>query len=138
MIRFRVHGDPVPQGSMRHIGHGRIVHDKGAGLRRWRAAIENAAHHAMRNRRLVDGACAIECEFVLPRPESRKRAAHADRKPDLDKLARAVGDALEKVVYTQDSRVVGWVLRKRYAGAEEPSGVVVIVEAASPLQEANR
>ena len=45
----------------------------------------------------------------------------APGKPDLDKLARAVGDALTGVAYRDDAQITRWHLQKRYgeqAGTE--------------------
>ena len=123
MIRFRVYGTPVPQGSMKHIGGGRVIHTAAGKLKRWRAEIERVAVEVGRNRPAIDGACMIDVEFILERPKSRRKALFADRRPDLDKLQRGVGDALESVLYTQDSRVVGWNATKRYAEGDELPGV---------------
>ena len=55
-------------------------------------------------------------------------------KPDLDKLQRAVGDALAPYkrpgVLRDDSRIVGWHSVKRYADATHPAGVMICVSKA--------
>jgi Holliday junction resolvase RusA-like endonuclease len=48
-------------------------------------------------------------------------------KPDLDKLQRVIGDALEGVLLTNDSRIIEWQCSKVYAGVGESEGVDVEV-----------
>lgn len=127
MIRFRVTAEPATQGSMRHVGHGRIVHDNPPKLRVWRRAVEAQATQVMRNRQAIDAPVSVHCEFILTRPKSVRRLLPS-AKPDLDKLMRAVGDALENVVVTNDSRIVSWVVTKRYADPGEKPGAMVAVE----------
>ena len=48
--------------------------------------------------------------------------------PDLDKLVRAIGDAMKGAgVYTDDSRIVEWNVSKRWARAESDVGVIITV-----------
>jgi Holliday junction resolvase RusA-like endonuclease len=128
MIRLRIDGTPIPQGSMRYVGGNRIVHSNAAKLKPWRDAIRSHAEHAWRNRETITGACALHLEFILPRPASRHSAEHADRKPDLDKLVRGVGDALESVAYENDSRVIEIRATKRYCRRDEPAGVAIGIQ----------
>jgi len=125
-VLFRVPGEPVPQGSMwSPKGSTAVLHSKrkskrGAELRsvaHYRKAVQHYASRAMLRRPLFDGAVTVSVLFYLSRPVSRPRSRfrYPDRKPDLDKLERALGDALEKVVVTQDSRIVEWHACKRYA-----------------------
>jgi hypothetical protein len=42
-----------------------------------------------------------------------------DKKPDLDKLIRGVGDSLKSAgVYVDDSQVVRWIAAKEYASPD--------------------
>ena len=136
-IRFVVKGPPVPQGSMAAIktksGKVAVIHSKrgkGRTVAQWRRAAKQEAHLVMRGRALMDGPTSVEATFYVQRPVSRLESAFPDTKPDLDKLCRALGDALEGIVVTQDSRIVHWSARKLYAD-EHPTGVpcsVVSVE----------
>jgi crossover junction endodeoxyribonuclease RusA len=51
----------------------------------------------------------------MPRPKSLpKRVTHMTKKPDIDKLIRAVLDALKGVAWCDDSQVVSVYASKRY------------------------
>ena len=71
--------------------------------------------------------------FTLPRRKSapkriaRRRQLAAVR-PDLDKLCRAVMDALEGEIYVDDGRVTDLVSRKRVAFAADKPGVFIIAQ----------
>ena len=123
MISFWVAGLPVPQGSSRAFviaGRAHITSDTGHRLQDWRQAIASEARVAFSE--LLDGPVEVFAEFFLPRPASRpKRVFWPDRKPDIDKLARASLDALTGVGFRDDAQVVRLVASKRYtAGLRQP------------------
>lgn len=64
-----------------------------------------------------DGPVCVKARFWLYKPRSPKFPIPAT-KPDLDKLVRAVGDALCPKhglgVLSEDSRIVGWEATKNY------------------------
>jgi len=74
------------------------------------------------------GPVALAITFALPRPASVRRRAPTTR-PDVDKLARAVLDALTGVLYADDAQVVDLHTRKRYAVTRP--GAWIAVEAAA-------
>ena len=88
----------------------------------------------MKRRKLIDGPVSVSVSFYLKRPVSKPDALYPDTKPDLDKLCRALGDALEGVVITQDSRIVHWVASKWYADAHS-QGIPCAVVSVDPLME---
>lgn len=111
-----IYGVPIGKARARtvRLPNGMISSYTPKKTRRWE---ESIAFQATQTRpdQLLDGPLACQIVFWLPRPQSRpKRDRYPDRKPDLDNLAKAVLDALEGVVYTQDSRIVTKVLHKRY------------------------
>lgn len=69
----------------------------------------------------------VRATFCVERPESHYRSgrnahlvsdgvrAWPTTKPDLDKLVRAVGDAMTGLVYEDDSQTVDLIVSKRYA-----------------------
>ena len=73
----------------------------------------------------LDGAVRLELGFVMPRPKSapKRSTPPAVKRPDLDKLVRAVMDAITGVVVVDDSQVVHLVASKRIAEIGEASGV---------------
>lgn len=88
----------------------------------WFTRVTAAARFFMQfNRRQMaeDQALALDVTFYLPRPPSLpKRIIYPMRKPDLDKLTRAIGDSLKGIVYDEDSRIVDLNTRKRFAAGE--------------------
>jgi crossover junction endodeoxyribonuclease RusA len=128
MIEFNVRGLPQPQGSSRAFvsgGRARIVTGAHAGpLGYWRHAIATEARAAMGDRPLLEGPLVVILRFRLPRPKSApKRQQFPDRRPDIDKLARAGLDALTGVVLRDDAQVIELSADKSYG---EP-GVTVRV-----------
>lgn len=83
---------------------------------------------------LFEGPVALAVTFWLPRPQSLpKRVTHHTKKPDLDKLARALKDALKGVLYRDDAQVVDLNARKRYAEHGcAPCAFVTVEDAAPP------
>lgn len=134
-IAFRVVGVPQPKGSMKAFqARGMkfpIVTESNRNVRSWSQLVAQAASHRLSvapEAALLEGPVHVELHFVLPRPKSlaRKVAAHC-KKPDLDKLTRAVLDALTGVVYHDDAQVVDLVTSKHYADAHQPPCVDVII-----------
>lgn len=126
MIAFSVHGIPRPQGSTRaFVVKGRAVTtNKTPGLEDWRRAIASAAQPYAR---MLEGAVAVECAFRLARPRSlpKTKPRPATKRPDLDRLARAVLDGLTGVTFTDDSQVTRLVCDKAYARIGAPVGVAI-------------
>lgn len=138
-LRFFVPGLPVTQGSMRSFAHpntGKIVTlpDKPA-LVPWRHTVAAAAHVA--GARPTDAAVYLWLSFRLPRPRShagkrglRGSAPHfpiSQRCGDIDKLERAVLDALTGVAWHDDGQVVQVAKRKTYATEDDPPGVEIVI-----------
>jgi crossover junction endodeoxyribonuclease RusA len=111
VLSFRVDGLPVPQGSMKHVGNGRLVHSQGAALAVWRATVALAAR--AQNPKIIEGAVAISLDFYLPKPRTVKRDMPTVP-PDTDKLIRAILDSLSGVIFLDDSQVVEIHATKSY------------------------
>jgi crossover junction endodeoxyribonuclease RusA len=86
--------------------------------------------------KMVEGPIAVGLEFVLYRPVStpKSKTPPATKKPDIDKLERAVLDALTHVIWTDDAQVTIVLKRKRVAELGESPGVHVWVEEISDTQ----
>lgn len=119
-----VPGKPAPQGSKRHVGNGRMVEASKA-LRPWRNLI--AATARLKGGILPVGPIHAEVDFVMPRPkQTPKRTPPATKRTgDLDKLVRAVFDALTGIWVVDDCLITSLTATKRIAEAGEPSGVHV-------------
>lgn len=125
MLDFFAEGAPVPQGSKNaYVRGGRAVMvDANASLKPWRAAVRAAAEEAIAGEgwETLDEPCRVGMEFIMPQPK-RPRWGVPAVKPDLDKLTRAVFDALTDAgVWRDDSRVVCMEVTKRY---EDDEGAV--------------
>lgn len=118
-VRVWVPGIPAPQGSKRHIGGGRMV-ESSKQLRPWRRAVD-AALRAGYDGPTLDGPVIVRLAFWLPRPasEPRTRRTLPVRRPDLDKLARAVLDSMTTSGAIRDDAVVVRLdLSERYVHPE--------------------
>jgi len=112
MIRFGVEGTPISQGSMKHIGQGRMIHSRATELATWRALVALAAKQA--GCEPIPDPIAISITFRLKKPKTVKRALPTVA-PDLDKLVRGVLDALTGCAYLDDSQVIDIKAKKVYS-----------------------
>lgn len=129
MLSLTVYGIPIPQGStkafMRPGMKHPVVTADNVKTKPWRQAIVDAARSRPNWRPSVEGPVEVRVVFYLPRPKSApRRVAEPAKKPDLDKLLRAVCDALTAAaVWRDDAQVVLAVARKAFAGGiHDPQG----------------
>lgn len=139
MIEIHVIGVPAPQGSKTRTKWG--VREDNPATRPWRAAVAAEAHQAMNGRPLLTGPVTLEVSFAFPRPKSHYRSGRhaADLKrgapvycpvrPDLDKLLRAIGDALTGTVLRDDAQIVEAHARKTYA---TPASARILIRPHTP------
>jgi crossover junction endodeoxyribonuclease RusA len=130
---FFVPGDPKPKGSLRIFGPGKFIPDS-TGMLEWCHRITEAAKATI-TRRGVEGPLSVSLRFSLRRPKGHfgkggavrpSAPARPAKKPDIDKLARAVLDAITvSGVWIDDAQVVRLNAEKNYSG--EP-GVLVCLE----------
>lgn len=139
MLDFFVEGTPVPQGSKNAYVRGAraVLVDANRRLKPWRAAVRAAAERAIEEEEgweTLDEPCSVHLTFVMPRPK-RPRWGLPAVKPDIDKLARAVFDAMTDAgVWGDDSRVVHLVTTKIYSdGVGSIPGVSVEVRGLSKM-----
>lgn len=126
-VVFTVYGLPVPQGSKSAInvrGRPVVVENSRATLRPWRAAI--AAEAAAHLDGPLEGPIGLRVVFTMQRPKAHYRTGvHAGElrdtaptfhstRPDADKLARAVLDALTGVAFRDDGQVAELAIVKRF------------------------
>lgn len=137
MLDFFAGGPPVPQGSKNaYVRGGRaVLVDANPRLKAWRAAVRSAAEAAIEDAgwETLDEPCRVHLDFTMPAPK-RPRWAVPAVKPDLDKLTRAVFDALTDAgVWRDDSRVVSMEVSKKYEDDEAVPGVWVEVRSLSEM-----
>lgn len=134
---FFVPGEPITEGSTRAFASGQrvvVTHDRGPELTAWRIKVAHAAEAAAREAGWDpqhDGPVVVTATFLLPRPKSVPRSRRLPHtKPDLDKLQRAIGDALAPYkrpgVLRDDSRIVEWRATKLYARSEPGVHVAIM------------
>jgi Holliday junction resolvase RusA-like endonuclease len=122
-MTFRVYGTPIPQGSMRGfvsrgVGKARVIlTSANTKTEPWRQDVAAQAIKAGIEP-IPTGPVRLHVVFYLPRPKSRpKKCIHPDVRPDLDKLLRAVLDALTSIGFRDDAQVCELVAEKCYTGA---------------------
>ena len=97
---------------MRHIGNGRMIHNKAAELATWRALVALGAKQA--GCQPIDSPIIISMRFRIKRPKTVKRDLPTVP-PDLDKQIRSILDALTGTAYADDSQVVDIKASKVYS-----------------------
>lgn len=107
-------------------------------LTQWRTKLTTAALAAALAAGVsvpYDGPVAVEARFYVKKPQrcrSRLFERFAATRPDLDKLQRALGDALAPAknalgVLAEDSRIVKWDSEKRYAASADQQRAEVTI-----------
>ena len=87
---------------------------------------------------MIEGPVEVQAHFVFPRPKSHY---HSSKKrqgelrgdaplwhtsaPDLDKLQRAIGDALAGVVIRDDAQIARWRVSKSYG--QTPRAMITVI-----------
>jgi Holliday junction resolvase RusA-like endonuclease len=142
---LHAYGVPVPQGSKRWTGRTMVDqnHDE---LASWRSDIGLAVrHYKEHNPEFKRFECPLLARviFTFQRPPSvsRKKRPFHSVAPDLDKLARGVGDALQAAgAIANDSLIVEFTrLAKVYVGEDpealETSGALIVLGCLVPLAQ---
>lgn len=132
-LSIRVYGTPRPQGSKRYLGNGRFV--EASDVKPWRAAIAQAVRDEWQrddDSTSFEDPVVVTCVFYMRKPKTVFRLWPSVA-PDLDKLVRAVGDALnvDCAALKDDSLIVKWEAFKIYAPNPEDEGVSVSIRLAS-------
>ncbi len=119
-ISFFVAGEPKAKGSTRSfvIKGKAVTTSSNRNLKQWELRIAHEAQACV-PLGFCDGESAykVEVRFQFPEPKSHAKAYiywHTKR-PDIDKLGRAVLDALTGVCWHDDAQVMELLLQKEYA-----------------------
>lgn len=151
-LEFAVLGKPIPQGSTKAYGS-RVVASNGHVLAPWRNAIGSAAigQAILDDLASFTGPVTVSATFYFRRPKhhygtGKNAGLLRDQAPpypvgrgcgDLDKLQRAIGDALVDVsILADDSQIVRWRAAKAWCdnalGVMPSPGAVVHVRDLPP------
>lgn len=122
-LTFQVHGEPIPQGSMRAFvpkGWSRaIITADNKKTKPWKQEVSGAAISAMDEAKFecsgknVPFRLAVVFRFQKPK-STKKSVLEKTTKPDIDKLIRSVLDALTGIIWVDDSQVVEIHARKEF------------------------
>ena len=135
MITFTVYGVAYPKGSKQAIvtrdGRYAGMRESSGGVAGWSQLVRGEASRAMAVAPMQVGPIRVFVTFALPRPKKFSKrgqpVAHLTA-PDIDKLLRAVLDALTHVAWHDDSQVVEVLGLKRYAEVDEAPHATITVE----------
>ena len=112
-IEFTVPGRPVPMARPRVTSRGTFTPKDCVAYKK---VVSMVARNAMRTAEaeMFDGE-PLECRvrFIFPLPKSRKNP-YATSRPDLDNLYKSVTDAMNGIVYKDDSQIVRAFVEKAY------------------------
>lgn len=130
-ITFHVEGTPAPQGSKVRTRFG--MRESSKRVKPWRDLVHAAAIRAGDDASLLGPLTPpyrVEMWFFISKPRTT-RAKHpvAPTIGDLDKLTRAVGDALTSAGLIEDDRhIIKLVAEKAWAVGEKPGVIVRVTE----------
>lgn len=133
VLRFTVYGKPMPQGSMKAFvvgGKARLTATN-AKMKPYRQEVAQVAALECRGRMIekhVPVGLALKFYFAQP-PSCPKSRTLPSVKPDLDKLARLVNDALTGIAYADDGQVCSIMAMKFYGIPERTEIEVRSLEA---------
>lgn len=102
--------------------------DTSKALKPWRKTVaQEATKHFQQP---LEGDTTVLIEYVMPRPKAwgKKRQDPMIQRPDMDKLTRAIYDALTDVAFKDDSQVTAGAEYKRRAQHDEQPGVHITVQ----------
>jgi len=136
---FIVYGTAAPQGSKRHIGNG-VMLESSKRLRPWRQDVRFAALEKRTSGWDMTKPIRLVLKFRFSRPQShfvtKKGVSHlkpnapaqpvSARLGDIDKLSRAVLDALTGVAYLDDRQVIQLEASKGYLKEQDASPFTII------------
>lgn len=129
IMYIRVYGDPAPQGSKtaRMVNGHVVMWESSKKLPGWRESVVMAAKVSFleNNSQTMLGPVSLHCTFYMPRPKSVNRK-YPNTAPDLDKLLRGIGDALQIAgVVSNDGQIVAITAKKVYAETSADNGVEI-------------
>lgn len=135
-VNLFVPGKPVPKGSFKPVrlpDRVWLKPDSSDRLSAWVASIR--AQWINSHEQPFGGPVNLQLLFYFARPKCHLRAngdlrpeapTAKESQPDIDKLCRAVLDALTGFAYADDMQVVGLLSSKCWATAEEPEGLCLM------------
>lgn len=152
ILRFVVPGTPIPKGSLAPLPSGKMRSDNKK-LKKWQSMVSNYARMAVTqnsfnsvrydycttignkrykvNKRVCfDEPVVVHAQFFFAPIQKPRWGILHGTKPDLDKLQRAIGDALQAAnIVSEDSRICAWSAWPGKQYGEPPRVEIFIVKA---------
>jgi Holliday junction resolvase RusA-like endonuclease len=117
-----------------------VITDDNASSRDWKADVKQFAADAAAGHPLMDGPIFLRLTFYLTRPQGHRGKTgrildsapkYPTVKPDVDKLSRAILDALTQIIWNDDAQVVTKLAMKRYVDKPmQTAGVLIEIQEA--------
>lgn len=132
VVRFVAYGVPTTEGNLatgqRRDGSRFSRHVNPKGLDAWRTTLGWAAR-AVAGQPFENGVVTVVRFFMQP-PKSlpKTKLVRHQKRPDYDKLVRAVNDALTGILWRDDSQVFSSLVEKHYATGSTCAEVIVCGE----------
>jgi Holliday junction resolvase RusA-like endonuclease len=130
-VTIVIPGEPVAKGRPRMTRNGHTFTPERT--TRYENLVKLCGAEARRGRRMLQGPLEMKivATWALPKTQHRKGtprcAEWRTKRPDADNVAKCVCDALNGVVYDDDSQIVWLSVQKRQAAQCEEPGVIVVI-----------
>jgi len=134
IIQFTVDGDPVPKGRPRFARRGQFVQTyTDAKTIDYETHVAMKARHAIGATEPLKGALSVflYLRYTIPASYSKKRkeaclnGLEFPKRIDIDNVYKSITDAMNGIVYVDDSQIVEAHIKKVYA---EESGANIMVQ----------
>lgn len=150
-VTFKVFGDPVPQAGTKSVptklANGKTIYRKitegGVGLLGWRQDVSKAAAIAREELgHTLTGPVRVQVQFRFAMVKSAPKWARIQgkvwhtKKPDADKLMRAIGDSLKSGGLIADDALIAAGSYEKIAVLDSWTGAIVRVSALDPTMSA--
>jgi Holliday junction resolvase RusA-like endonuclease len=134
VVTFTVDGDPVPKGRPRFARRGQFVQTyTDAKTIDYETHVSMRARHAIGATKPLEGALSVflYLRYTVPASYSKKRkeaclrGVEYPKRIDIDNVYKSITDAMNGIVYLDDSQIVEAHIKKVYA---EDSGANIMVQ----------
>ena len=134
VVTFTVDGDPVPKGRPRFARRGQFVQTyTDAKTIDYETHVAMRARHAIGATKPLEGALSVflYLRYTVPASYSKKRkeaclrGVEYPKRIDIDNVYKSITDAMNGIVYLDDSQIVEAHIKKVYA---EESGANIMVQ----------
>lgn len=144
MFEFFVPGRVAPQGSKRYVGGnkasgGRFI-EASKYLPAWRTAVTTVARDYMTHwdQKPLAGPVNLKVVFYIERPKSIPQRTRPTPivPPDVDKLVRAICDAMTDAgVWDDDAQVIHLEAMKLYDDTHDPGAHIIVENLDTPMDD---